>query len=143
MDQLGEMRKSLTIAALQHYIERLNITKQNEPDIVLFSEQLKSDLIKEQSKAHEIIDHIEKSGFEIKHEFATSIFHEFSPMRNTLTSALLCYHNDMVESLDIVSKRLHCVPNFQLLIKEIKFCKEFLNRMNEAHGLDTKVSAYE
>ena len=64
-------------------------------------------------------------------------------MRSTLTSALLCYHDDLVESLDIVSKRLHCDPDFPLLKEEIKFCKQFLNRMNEAYGLNTKVSAYE
>lgn len=125
-----------------HYIERLNKIEQDE-HVVLFSEQLKADLLKERSAAQEIIEHIEKSGFDIKHEFATSIFKDHSPMRNTLTSALLCYHDDLVESLDIVSKRLHCDPDFPLLKEEIKFCKQFLNRMNEAYGLNTKVSAYE
>lgn len=55
----------------------------------LFGEQLKSGLLKERSAAQEIIEHMEKNGFEIKHEFATSIFEEHSPMRNTLTYALL------------------------------------------------------
>jgi hypothetical protein len=143
MSEVGERRKKLTIAALYHYIERLKKMEENEKDIILVSEQLQSDIIKERKNALEIVEHIEKSGFDIKHEVATSVFHEYSPMKNTLRCALLCYHNDLVDSLDIMSKRLHCIPDFPLLKDEIKFCKEFLNRMNEAYGLDTEVSAYE
>jgi len=142
LNEIGERREKLTIIALRHYIERLNKIEQDE-DIVLFSEQLKSDLQKERSGAQKIIEHIEKSGFDIKHEFATSIFDAYSPMRDMLTSALLCYHNDLVESLDVVSKMLHNDPDFPLLKEEIKFCKKFLNRMNEAYGLNTKVQSDE
>jgi hypothetical protein len=125
MNEVEERRKVLAIFALEHYIERLNGTEQDER-IFLFSEQLKAGLLKERSVAQVIIEHIEKSGFGIEHELVTSIFEEHSPMRNTLTSALLCYHNDLVESLDIVYMRLHSDPDFPLLKEEIKFCKQFL-----------------
>lgn len=46
----------LVIFALKHYIKRLNKIEQDE-DIVLFSQQLKSDLLKEQSVAQKIIEH--------------------------------------------------------------------------------------
>ena len=59
-----ERRKILAIFALKHYIERLNKIEQ-DVHVVLFSEQLKADLLKERSAAQEIIEHIEKSGFDM------------------------------------------------------------------------------
>ncbi|HJY15024.1 MAG TPA: hypothetical protein VJ225_03270 [Nitrososphaeraceae archaeon] len=72
--------------------------------------------------------------------FATNIFAKHSEMRNTLTAALLCYYNDMVESLEIVSKKITNGPEFALLKQELQFCKEFLNSINAEHGMDIKVS---
>jgi hypothetical protein len=76
----------------------------------------------------------------LQSEFATSIFAKHSEMRNTLTAALLCYYNDMTESLEIVSKKLTNGPEFALVKQELQFCKEFLNSINAEHGMDIKVS---
>ena len=63
---IGNRRQKITINALRHYVDRLKKIEENEGEgIILFNYQLKSDLNNEQKKAEEIIEHIQKNGFEI------------------------------------------------------------------------------
>jgi len=140
MNDVVEKNQKLTISAVNHYVERLKKIEADDDNTLLLTEPLKSDLTNEQLKAQQIIAHIKHEGFVLQSEFATSIFAKHSVMRNTLTAALLCYYNDMVESLEIVSKKLTDGPEFALIKQEIQFCKEFLNSINAEHGMDIKVS---
>ena len=136
-------RQKITINALRHYVDRLKKIEENEGEgIILFNYQLRSDLNNEQKKAEEIIEHIQKNGFEISDSESVgqkSIFEEYS-MRNTLTTALLYYYNGMIESSKIVSEILSTTPDLPSLNEEIEFCKKFLNYLHAEHKLFTKIS---
>jgi hypothetical protein len=140
MIDVVEKNQKLAISALGHYVERLKKIEADDDITLLITEPLKSDLTNEQLKVQQIIAHVKKQGFVLQSEFATSIFAKHSEMANTLTAALLCYYNDMSESLEIVSKKLTNGPEFALVKQELQFCKEFLNSINAEHGMDIKVS---
>ena len=75
----------------------------------------------------------------MKSDVGTTIFENYSPMKNTLTAALLCYYQDMVESLETASKKLRIGSGYSLLDKEIKFCEEFLTSLAKQYGMNTNI----
>lgn len=138
MNEIYERKRTVTILALNHYIERLKKLQQNHDIARIGTEPLANDIQNEILNAEGIITHLKEKGFEIKSEFASKIFEEID-MRETLRASLLCYYNDMVESTVLISEAFPLPPEFKLLNKEIEFCKSFLNKINESYAMNTKI----
>jgi len=138
MNEIYERKRTVTILALNHYIERLKKLQLDGDIARTGTEPLANDIQNEISNAEGIIIHIKEKGFEIKSEFASKIFEE-NAMKEILRASLLCYYNDMVESTILISKALPVKPEFKLLNREIEFCKRFLNQIHESYGMDTKI----
>jgi len=140
MNGIYERKRTLTISALIHYIERLKKLQTDDEISTILTHPLLTNLSSEQSEAEKIITHVRGKGFEIRSEFETKIFGKHSPMKSTLTAALLCYYHDMVRSEDLVSKKMKVGSDYSLLREEINFCREFLNSLAKNYGMDTNVS---
>jgi hypothetical protein len=139
MNEIYERKRRLTISALVHYIERLKKLERDDDISHIITEPLLTSLTIEQSDAEKIISHIKEKGFGMKSDVGTTIFENYSPMKNTLTAALLCYYQDMVESLETASKKLRIGSGYSLLDKEIKFCEEFLTSLAKQYGMNTNI----
>ena len=139
--EIGKIRKDIIINALRHYVDGLKkIEESDYEDITLATYQLKNDLKNDQKNAEEIIESLQKNGFDIIDSEGNKIrIFKVDSIRNTLTAALHCYYNGMVESSQIVSEKLLIKPNLPLLKKEIEACKEFLNHLHSEYELDTKI----
>ena len=138
MNDIYERKKVTTILALSHYIERLKKIEQDPQVAKTGTEPLAKDIQLEIENAERILNHVKEKGFEIESEFVTKIF-EDSTMQNTLRTGLLCYYNDMLESLDLVTKSLPTKPARKLLSGEIDFCKKFLNQLHSSYEMDTEI----